>query len=216
MATSRASTDFGLKADNYYLQTANFLNPGTDDLTACAWVQVFNLPGGPSSVVFAQRDQSGTGRNWISIDSNVFQTFLGGSLINFNTVITLNTWIHIAVTCAAGAAQTFNAYYNGAIDATASITMEATAGAHRIGAHKSNTSCNWDGLIVYPQIYNAVLSQSEIQDIMHNPFAYPDNLQWMPDLLQDGTYRDLSPAQRKNPTVVGTLTASALGPPVFL
>lgn len=215
MATASASTDFGTKAQNFYLQQANFLDPGSDDISVCSWCYLNATE--VDLTLIGQLDGTGTGRTYLSTGvsvANILSSFLGGSQINNNTTISATTWIFVCFTCAAGASQTATFYLNGQADGTHTITMEAATGAHRLGAHKVLTNINWNGLIGTSQVYNAVLSSEKINELLHNPFSIPENQQWFPDLQSNSTYRDLSPQQRGDPSVTGSLSASTDGPPV--
>lgn len=76
-----------------------------------------------------------------------------------------------------------------------------------------------DGLLAWFAIYNATVDTALFEELSYNPFAHPDGLIWMPDLLAVGAapsdYADLS-SHNYDPDGGTIPGASAEGPNVYL
>lgn len=83
-------------------------------------------------------------------------------------------------------------------------------GANALGAVGVNDPIAW------AMYFDVALSVEQINEIQYQPFAFAGNIFWCPDLLEGGTYRDLSDEQNGSSTINGTINGSSNGPPVFL
>jgi hypothetical protein len=104
--------------------------------------------------------------------SKVYYTWgvTGGSLETGGTTLSTNTWYHVVITWTSGT-QKF--YLNGALDVTRSnaatqsntLTNYATIG---VGKYTIGSFYYWDNLIDAIQVYNRLLSLSDVQTLYNS------------------------------------------------
>ena len=217
MATGSQSTNYGTISNTWYLKIATGINPSANEISAITWCYSTNT--GNYRSIYQQENGTGVGRGWLYIDSTPdVNSFLGGSG-TAGSVFVQNTWEHCAVTFpSAGSPATITIYLDGTSVATRTETGEGATGDLRHGANKSGSD-EWAGYMAFSLVYNRGLTGDEINEVMWNPYAIPNGLQWAPDELDANasTFTDKSPAQRGSATITGSPAAYAGGgPPVFL
>jgi len=222
MATGSSSTDFGGLGDNYYVESSGLtsLDPSTDPISVVCWVYRDIEFTSTDRIVWTQLDGSGAGRVFFSLtDTNEYPfTAVGGITLSGSTPVAIDTWTFVSASFPGGTG-TVRLYLNAVQDASASRTGEAANGEWRVGAHKSNTATgNFAGNIAYASIFEEELNPSILQELMWNPFSYPSNMKWHPELIDTtaASFEDKSPSQLGSSTVVGSPVVSTLGPPIFL
>lgn len=179
---------------NDYLRVPFVLNPGETPFTVATWVKVSDTSNQP--VLFQQLDGNGTGRTWLSLNSNgTLGTYLGGSNLNGSSAVPLGTWQHVAVSFDGA---TLRLYLNGTLEAESERSMEASQGSLWLGQHKSGGRF-LDGAMDDVVILGQGLDAGGIADLMNGRLNPNDNL------LASGT--DLT----YQATITNTSAVSATG-----
>ena len=174
------------------LNTNGIFNTQTTQSTFCAWIYDENTSAPNASnqtengvyirdeIIFAQKDNEGTGRIYLyaraeaptggGTPSFFYNSFLGGSQ-HRATIGSLKpgTWQHVAIVCNP-VDQSITYYIDGERDCTLSIgAFEACTGGFRIGGHKTGKSY-FKGYIDDAWFFKGVLSAEQIRQIRDNTF----------------------------------------------
>ena len=216
MATNSASTNFGINSANNKMDMYTGLDMRSEPVSAIGWFYLENTPG-TFAFIFTQEAGAGTYDGLDAVRSDLkLGGFIGsGDLIGTTTVVK-NRWEFGSITFPGGTGNE-TIFLNNIDDGTMSATGQSEDD-FILGAHPTFSSWNWDGEMAFQQIYKVVLSLDQMTELSFNPFAFPENLEWFPDLLDTTslTFTDLSPKQLGSPSIVGSLTTASDGPPVFL
>jgi arylsulfatase len=177
------------------LNTTGIVNTQNTQYTLCAWIydEETAIPSSGTvengyyfrdEIVFAQKDNNGTGRIIFytrvenpTAGGNVrylLNNFLGGRQ-NPSTpnLFERDRWMHVAVVCNP-VDQTVTYYVNGVRDLTVSAqTFEACTGGFRIGGHKAGKDY-WHGKIDELYFFKGLLPGADIQKIYSNTYL-PQN-----------------------------------------
>jgi len=222
-----ASLDFDGSNDYIDLGDLTILD-GTTEFTAMFHSNNNISSGGNQSIL----GRSSGGDNLGVLVRNTPQIFLslnydlgGTAYIKTSGLSSVdNNWYHYAWTWNSGISPQLlggsNFYQNGLsvslIDHQAGAfpftNFQNTAGNFLFGKRAGNTD-TWNGQIAYLRIYDRALSQEEIQESIKNPEAIVNGLvgYWP---LWTTAAKDLS-GNGNDGTIVGTVTASDSGPPVY-
>lgn len=209
---NRAASDFTTTSTQLYDTTTTIVNISSSPISAMIWF--YPTSTGSNKNLFSQA--GGTGSNVIFMQMNSvadLRSYIGGTTIGATTLST-NTWYNLAFAFPGGTG-TNAVFVNGVSDGTNSVTGSAANGQYILGNNAGGTVGANDP-ISWSMLFDVQLSASQIAELQYQPFAFAGNLIWMPDLVQDGSYRDLSDDQNGNPTLVGTINGITDGPPVFL
>ena len=174
------------------LNTTDIFNTQTTQSTFCAWVFNENTtaPGAGSQsengvyirdeIIFAQKDNAGTGRIYLYARAEAptgggaadffYNSFLGGSQHRATAGSSKpGTWQHVAIV-SDPVSQSITYYIDGERDCTLSIgNFEACTGGFRIGGHKTGKSY-FKGYIDDAWFFKGVLSAEQIRQIRDNTF----------------------------------------------
>ena len=171
------------------LNTTGIIDTKNTQTTFCAWV--FNerddAPNASNSqdggyyfrdqVIFAQKDNAGTGRIYLYSRAEVpvnggearffYNNFLGANQnhANYGSLVP-GQWQHVAVVCnPVDLSVTY--YINGERDCTVSAaSFEACTGGFRIGGHKANKDY-FQGCLDEIYFFKGILSPNEIRQVMN-------------------------------------------------
>lgn len=151
--------------------------------TLTAWIYPEGLGENNGGRLICKEDLGGNAGSWfwaLNTDTGMsfLKTFSVTSLRKASTTnaIVLNRWQHVAVswdggTAATGVIMYFNgvsaAVYNASTDGVLTIDSDAAEEA-RIG-NLGNATRTWNGQIAEVHWYRRVLSQEEVQSLMHSP-----------------------------------------------
>ena len=123
---------------NSFMQTmAGFALAASDDLSFSVVMQSSNLSA--TQNVISQENGTGTGRSWLILSNDDFQTFLGGSAALFGTFTTSK---FLFTSIYDDSAATIDAFNNSATSGSqlTSKTVEAASGELNIGESKTGTN----------------------------------------------------------------------------
>ena len=149
-------------------------DPLVRPFSAFAWVKGGGVidSNNPSRVILCQKDGSGTGRVWIQVDDDKkLGTVLTGSVLESDTEWDSNNWHHVGIVWDGHRRYIYCDGILVASDDEDIIDLEIGNGDLLIGAHKTQTYRNWDGLIDDVRIYNSALSLAEIQQLAQTPLV---------------------------------------------
>ena len=192
--TEKLSNALHLNGNAQYvdLNTNGIFNTQTTQSTFCAWVYDENTAAPNASnqsengmyirdeIIFAQKDNEGTGRIYLYARAEAptgggatdffFNSFLGGNQHRASSgSLKPGTWQHVAIV-SNPVDQSITYYIDGERDCTVSIgTFEACTGGFRIGGHKTGKSY-FKGYIDDAWFFKGVLSAEQIRQIRDNTF----------------------------------------------
>ena len=183
------------------LNTTGIFDTGVTQTTFCAWVydenteapnandQVENGAYYRDEIIFAQKDNAGTGRIYLyaraetpvggGTPSFFYNSFLSGSQRRASAgSLQPGTWQHVAIVCDP-VSQSITYFINGERDCTVSTgAFETCTGGFRIGGHKSGKNY-FKGYIDDAWFFKGLLSPEQIRQIRDNTFDptpyYPDS-----------------------------------------
>ena len=183
------------------LNTTGIFDTGVTQTTFCAWVydenteapnandQVENGAYYRDEIIFAQKDNAGTGRIYLyaraetpvggGTPSFFYNSFLSGSQRRASAgSLQPGTWQHVAIVCDP-VSQSVTYFINGERDCTVSTgAFETCTGGFRIGGHKSGKNY-FKGYIDDAWFFKGLLSPEQIRQIRDNTFDptpyYPDS-----------------------------------------
>ena len=168
---------------NDYAEAPFVVDPAAGPLSAFAWIK----GGNPREVILAQSNGTGTGREWLQIDTTngTLLTRLtdGGSILTSQTVVTDGAWHHVGVVWD-GSRRTL--YVDGEIVAQdaepLAVNLQACDGGMTVGTGKLLVSDTcWEGWIDDVRIYGRALSAEDVGLLASAPGATP------PEADLDGT-----------------------------
>lgn len=214
MATSRAATDV---QDSYlrYTNTQVTFNPSPDTDSVSCFIWVYWTDSSVAQIAFSGKSGSGTAVNFLYEFTNKTGSDLGSTTTSTSSLST-NKWSSWGMSFPGGTG-TLKLYIDGVEDNSATRTGASRNGNLYIYCNNSEFN-EINDVTAYAQYYEIELTEAHMQEIQYQPFAHAGSLSWMPDMLQNGTFRDLSKDQNGNPAVLigGSVNGSSNGPPVFL
>jgi len=151
---------------NDYVQCAQSSTLNLNELTICAWVK-FDSISNTDYPTITNKETTNLSRNWwIGLASGAFvfgrSVSSVDSSVSSNIIANLNQWYFVTATN--DLAPTLKIYINGILNNTNSLsgTLSTAGTASWIGSYR-NLIYPMDGNISQVQIYNRVLTASEIQ-----------------------------------------------------
>jgi len=150
-----------------YVSLPNVVNPGSDSFSAFVWVRLDNKEGTDSQLIL---HGGVTGRGWLYRipSSDKLGSYLGAESTISETAVFANTgeWHHVGLTYNG---TTLKLYIDGQENASNDVVGESSASDMLLGCHivPSATHEYWNGLIDEVTMYDRVLSEGEIQALMH-------------------------------------------------
>ena len=166
-------------ADSYVNVADNALLNLSTEVTVAGWVYALN--GGPDAAWSkGQWDQSYSVRLDDSTSDGPLHkiNFHGRGNISSSGAVPVGQWAHIAVTFDVNDPSTDTRFYiNGALDSAkeSGSALSTNATPLRIGYANQGWS-RWNGMIDDVQIYDAKLTDTEIQTVMNGGVVVPDRL----------------------------------------
>lgn len=141
----------------------DFRADDTAEFTVAAWV---NPSEARTNLVWQQENGTGTGRSWLFVaDDGSLRSFIAGTATQSAAgLVPLNEWTHVALTFekTAGDQGDLNLFVDGTEAASATRTLEEADGGYRIGAHKTDTSKDFKGILDEVRVYDVALNDVQI------------------------------------------------------
>ena len=166
-------------ASSYINFGSNNLGVDVANKTACAWIYPTSSPSGVAGIIDKDYDNTGSGGSsayggwgfWLNSSNKLqFWPHANKDLVDTGTALTLNTWNYVCVTWNTST-KTAIFYLNGSTTTTQSnsaIVEQSSTGVSlgigliRLGGPGGGTSNFFPGRIAICQVYNRILSSTEI------------------------------------------------------
>jgi hypothetical protein len=141
-----------------YVDLPFLFNPSTTSFSVEAWV-LNRSTASTDQVIIQQMDGNGTGRTFLGVGfTDRIYSVLGGIPTVGSTILSPNTWYHLAVTYDG---TTLRLFVNGVQDAAQNRTIGNAEGPFRLGTDK-NGNFSWQGSIDEVRFWNIARSEADI------------------------------------------------------
>jgi hypothetical protein len=139
------------------------------DMSVALWMKRTDSAATDGLVV--KRDGGGTNYQFDAAGDDKIRMYAGGDTVASATSVVLGEWTHVACTVDSGATDGCKLYINGVQDAnTGDVTITANDAPLLFGHNDQDVSNFYNGNICQVGIWDAVLTQAQIQSVMEKTF----------------------------------------------